>query len=198
MNEEGTMGYCVYSRTEDFLSAMRRRQMKNLRITGLVALGLFPILAFIGLIVVWWKAYGRAIYLMTMAVVAILFLIILLVTAVKTVRSIGQLKKESSDCHLIKKKKYTADDNNGTSRTQYLLVLETDEGRRIRVKNQKAKPYFSLLETGDRLRYHPGFVYPIEVYDRAKAGANVCVFCGYKNTVEESSCSRCHSRLLRG
>ncbi|MBO5572899.1 MAG: zinc ribbon domain-containing protein [Clostridium sp.] len=67
-------------------------------------------------------------------------------------------------------------------------IVETDHGRRLA---------FEYLQPGDRIKYHPQFAFPYELYDKSRADGIYCVGCQKKNPVTADRCSRCNLPLLK-
>lgn len=198
MDEYRLVGYSGRSHRSDILEAMKKTQMKNFKVACITALILLPVLFLLAFIVGKIKGYGMGVGIVATLVVAVILLMIIVATGVNTLRDIGRLNQEPVEGKVAKNIKYTAKDHKGRRRrTKHKIVLETDDGKKIKVKNRKAMPYHQLLEVGDRVRYHPGFIYPIELYDKSKAGKNVCVFCGNTNSAGADTCSSCGELTLR-
>ncbi len=74
------------------------------------------------------------------------------------------------------------------------IKLQLDSGREIKLEGSKAKAYYPYVKQNDKVRYHPGLPYPLELYD--KSGVNICVFCGTANEPAADKCKKCNKPML--
>lgn len=130
-------------------------------------------------------------------VLLVIFLIIGICVCISSLINIGKLKQEGIDGTVTKKKKWRTYAREGrTKRTKYLVLIETEEGKKIKVKDAKAAAVFEHIEEGDKVRFHPGYPFPVELYDKSRNGVNICAFCGMANDLNTKTCPRCKNLML--
>ena len=76
----------------------------------------------------------------------------------------------------------------------FRITLETDEGKKIKITDNQARMVLPYVSDGDKVRYHKGFTYPIELFDKSKG--NICVFCGAHNDAKNRNCEKCQKPML--
>ncbi len=186
-------GYSRLAGEESFLEAMKRCHLKNFVIANACSLVLFPLMGLILLLL----PGSRHISLPLLAAVLLpVLLCIFLATGIQTWSHIRKLGSPAVDCLVLENKKFREYTAKERRRTRYRIVVEGENGKKWKLKDHKALAYHCLLEAGDRLRYHPGFAFPLEIYDKSRHGVLVCVFCGHGNSILDRSCARCHHPLL--
>lgn len=130
------------------------------------------------------------------------FGIIFLVNCIKTVFSAVQANKipkmGSVDCVVSEKKQWDSrtTDEHGyeAKRDNYSITLESNEGKKFKVTGHQAMVVLPYVNEGDKVRYHSGFTYPIELFDKTKG--NICVFCGTHNDTQNDICKKCNKPML--
>ncbi len=130
---------------------------------------------------------------------AVILVIMLLICIYQLIKYIGNKSKFDKGCVdgiVEKNKKFTHNREGKTSKNEYLIVIRTNDGKKVKVKNDAAKPFYPYLKKGDKVRYHYGFVCPIEMFDKSRSNINVCVFCGKENAVSADTCEACGKPML--
>lgn len=90
----------------------------------------------------------------------------------------------------------TDDHGHTTEHENYRITIEKDSGGYREIEGGKARVIMPLVAEGDKVRYHTGFPYPVELYDKSKHGMNVCVFCGARNKATNNTCDKCGKLML--
>lgn len=186
-------GYSDRAFHEEFRAIMKNRLMKNFK-TVSIGLGIiYPIAVLLMLLLNKSQESKISLLIATMVILFVVFSITLAIFWLKTIRQCRKLNDPYIDGTVTKNTKVrTASSRRHGRRTRYLIVIETRTGNHVKVKNEIARPYHNLLEIGDEVRYHPGFVYPIELSDKSKK--NICVFCGRESDTDV--CAYCGNPML--
>ncbi|MBO4897344.1 MAG: hypothetical protein J5590_03505 [Clostridia bacterium] len=123
-----------------------------------------------------------------------IFVLVALVILIVYLLSVKKLEKGAKDGMVIKiKKQYKEDD----SIKKCILILETEDGKKIKVKGKKAITVCPYISEGDKVRYHYGYPFPVEIYNKDASGVNVCPFCGFENELKSFKCAHCNNMLLK-
>lgn len=191
-------GYSRLPQNPEFADDMKKYLRKNLKY-AMIGVPIIYIVVLIITAIVSAKKDGLDMksFIPIALVLLIIFIFIGICVFISSLRNVSKLKEDSIDGTVIKKKRWETYANEGkTSRTKYLVVLETEDGKKIKVKDAKASAVFSHIEEGDKVRYHPGYPFPIEMFDKSRNGVNVCVFCGMANDLNTKTCTRCKNIML--
>ena len=187
-------GFSARAQNEDFRQLMRKQVSKNFRYILISLPIVFVFVTVIAVIVCKTGGYDWSIALGTDALVIVIMLVILAVNFWKYRKSLKNLNKDSIDGVIHKTSRYVSDTDGKVRKTHYRIVFQSEDGKKIKLKDSKASVYYYNVEKGDRVRYHPGFVYPLELFD--KQDANICVFCGKKNDADKDQCQICKKPML--
>lgn len=130
------------------------------------------------------------------------FGVITIVRIFITIGTHGKIKsvdKEGCECTVESRQEWetTGHDSNTDSEVVYTnnrLVLRKNDGTAQKYKNDRASCFVSFLKDGDKVFYHPGFPYPLEMYDKSRG--NICVFCGKINDAGKRTCEKCEKPML--
>ena len=196
MDESDLKRFSDRAESFEFREEMRKQVSKNFKYILLALPCVFIFVLAVTLIVCKINGYEYSIAFATDAFVLVVLLVILAVNFVKYKKNTGRLKTRSLEGMVIKKEKYVTDIEGKKTRTKYKIVIQLSDGSKQKLKNEKARPYYSLVEKGDKVCYHPGFVYPIELFDKSKFNKNICVFCGKENDANADVCSICKKQML--
>ena len=190
-------GFSSRAENEEFRDLMRGQINKNFRYLMISLPLVFLFIVAITFIICKVKNEKPSVAIGGDAVALVIILIIFVVKFIKYLKDLGKLNKGGSvDGTVIKNQKSVTHSDDKPDRRTYLIVIETDAGTKIKVKNDKAMPYYSHLNKGDRVRYHYGFVYPIELYDKSVDSVSICPFCGKPNSTSTDKCQSCGKPLL--
>lgn len=186
-------GYSDRAFQEAFLTSMKNRIMSNFK---KMCIGFGIVYLLIALLLLFFtktQENGFGFYALTMLSIFIVLAITLLLYGIKAIRQCRKLEYPYVDGTVTKNAK-TRGISTGRyrRRTRYTIVIEPTIGNKIKVKNEVARPYYGILEVGDEVRFHPGFVYPIELSDKSEK--NICAFCG--KVTDTDVCTRCGNPML--
>lgn len=196
--DENIRGFSYRSEDEDFAGRMRSQIKKNFKYAILSAPVIYVILLIIVGMISRGKGFKAGEFVLLAAVLFVVFFFIALGMTVSLFKDLSKLKKGYTDGIVIKKSKYrTIHDENTPSKTKYTVVIETDDGKKIKVKDRKAMAVYPHIEKGDKVRFHFGYPFPIELYDKTRTGKNICVFCGAENDAGNDTCKRCKNPMLK-
>ena len=130
------------------------------------------------------------------AIVSAIFLIFAIFSLIK-----GKAEKgyEATVVDKQKRRVRQGDSDDGYWMTEYTLVVRTTEGKQKKIVENERVPVraWDYLEVGDVFRYHPGFAFPYERYDKSRVQYLYCVGCQAKNPVTADRCGRCGLPLLK-
>lgn len=130
-------------------------------------------------------------------VFGILFIIKVVLGAFDKVKVDGN---DSWDGVVVQREQWTATSTDDRGRTteyeNYRITIEKDGGGQRTLEGGPARVIMPLVAEGDKVRYHTGFPYPVELYDKSKHGMNVCVFCGARNSASNNTCEKCGKLML--
>ena len=168
-------GFSSRARREDFIDAMRRQIKKNFKYAIIsIPIILIVIIVIAAVFAAKQENKGNTLFL-TAAFLCLVFIGIAIGTLVSLIKNLGRLKKDSIDGVVLKTRKWeTVSDEKHTSRTKCYIIIKSDEGKKIKIKDRSALTFYPYVGEGDRVRYHPGFPFPIELYDKTRG--NICVF----------------------
>lgn len=130
------------------------------------------------------------------AAILVIMLLIFIYQFIKYIGNKSKFDKGYLEGVVEKNTKYTRDREGKTSKDEYLIVIRTNDGKKVKVKDDAARPFYPHIEKGDKVRYHYGFVYPIEMFDKSRSNINVCVFCGKANAISADTCEGCGKPML--
>lgn len=130
------------------------------------------------------------------AVVLVIMLLIFFYQLFKFIGNKSKFDKGYAEGVVEKNMKYTRDREGKTSKDEYLIVIRTNDGKKIKIKGDAARPFYPHLDKGDKVRCHYGFVCPIEIFEKSKPNVNICVFCGQANAVSADTCQSCKKPML--
>ena len=134
---------------------------------------------------------------MSMLVVGVLFIINGIITALSAAIAAKIPKMSSVDCVVTERKQWvtTSSDDRGheTKDNNYRITLETGEGKKIKISGNQAMVVLPYVKDGDKVRYHKGFTYPVELFDKSQT--NICVFCGECNNPKNNTCDKCQKPM---
>ena len=194
---EGTSlkGFSRRAQNEDFIDAMRSQIKKNFKYAIIsIPIIFIVIIAIVAVISAKQGDKGNAIF-PTAAFLFLVFVGIAIGTLVSLIKNLGRLKKDSIDGMILKTRKWeTVSDENHTSHTKCYIIIKSDEGKKIKIKDRSALTFYPHVNEGDRVRFHPGYPFPIELYDKSKG--NICVFCGNVTNATADRCERCKNPML--
>lgn len=89
-------------------------------------------------------------------------------------------------------------DGNNTEYTEYITYVKTADGKTKKIVEASGlKLAYDYLNEGDKFRYHPGFAFPYELYNKSNAPCIYCVVCQHKNPVGADRCEKCGKPLLK-
>lgn len=203
MENEGlkTKGFSRLAQDEGFRGEMKKAVIKTYKYTFLLAPIIFIIVGVVAVILN--RRAGTTdedMPVMVAGVIAVIFIIIMIFTFISFLKNLSQLKKPYADGTITKNKTWETDsidrDGNTRSRRNYLIEIQTEQGKKIKLKDRRAMAYHSFLTVGDKVRFHPGFPYPIERFDKSRDNINICVFCSTKNPLTTSTCTKCKNPML--
>ena len=179
-----------YSRLID-AEEVRRALKKNRRI-GNIAAVVLSVLPLLGLVI-----YGVFSDRMEIGKAAVYGLILSAIFALFSIISAvrHRLARPFEGTVVDKRKAYSSERSNGASRTRYKVIVECEGGRRR--KKEVSPQTFDYLQIGERVRYLPQFPQPFEKYDKRADAQVLCMFCGRKNPLSETTCSFCHNPLIK-
>ena len=84
------------------------------------------------------------------------------------------------------------------SYTAGIVVFQTDDGKKKKVEEPIDEgKYYNYFRIGERVRYHPKFVYRYEKYDKTKDDVLYCPICAKQNKITADKCDKCGNLLLR-
>lgn len=130
------------------------------------------------------------------AIVSAIFLVFAIFSLIK-----GKAEKgyEATVIDKQKRRVRQGDSDDGYWMTEYTLVVRTTEGKQKKIVENERVPVraWDYLEVGDVFRYHPGFAFPYERYDKSRVQYLYCVGCQAKNPVAADRCGRCNLPLLK-
>ena len=130
------------------------------------------------------------------AVILVIMLLIFIYNLIRYSGNKSKFDKGYADGTVEKNLKFSRDRDGKTNKPEYLIVIRTDDGKKIKVKGDAARPFYPHIENGDRVRYHYGFVCPVEMFDKSRENVNICVFCGKENAVSADTCEGCGKPML--
>lgn len=201
-------GFSHRAQSEEFRELIKDKQKKNTKknlIVTLVFLGLL-ILTFIPIIIFDNGAETEAMAWITVLCIAAIpiFGITTLVMAIATIAAhisnLKKLQKDSWDGIVLEKKYWvtTTTDEDGTTHEHdnYRIIIEKPDGKKFKMRGNEAKAFLPYVEHGDRVRCHPGFRFPLELFDKSKHYSNICVFCGERNDARNNTCTKCGKPML--
>ena len=82
--------------------------------------------------------------------------------------------------------------------TECITVFKTDRGRKKKIRERSGRSkYYDYLRVGDRVRYHPQFVFQYEKYDKSHDKYLYCPVCATMNKSSDDRCKKCHVPLLK-
>lgn len=191
-------GFSKRAANPEFREEMQKALKKNFRNivigAGCVFLAVFLIL----LIMVAVKYINMGVCIGTSAVILLICIGIVVGCFIALLKDINDLKKDSMEGVILKKSK-TRVHRTGksyTARTKYKVIIKTDDGKKIKLGGTKARTFYFACEEGDRVCYHPGFLYPVEFYNKADKNKNICVFCGAESEANAAVCPVCGKQML--
>lgn len=205
------MGFSDKAKDPEFRNEIRRIRQKKTRDTVKLCIHLAFLIIAAGVVMFFAsggtdnlsESAATAFTLATVAAFAalpvfLLLSIIRLVRVIGDARILNSLNKESIDGVIASRQEWdtTRTDEHGytyTGKNQRLVII-TDEGKKIEIV--KAGAYIPYVREGDKVRYHPGFPYPLEIYDKRESGKNICVFCGKANDAQRQTCDKCQKPML--
>ncbi len=190
----GTNGFSGKSVNEEFRALMKKQVNKNFKYLMIALPLVFVFVAVVSAVVCKINDTNIGVSVAADVIALIIILVIFIVNIIKYFKNLGKLKTGSIDGTVTKLDMTAADLNSTRKRAYYKIVIGTEDGKKITVKNDKAAPFYRHLKKGDRVRYHPGFVFPIELYDKSEV--NVCVFCGKENDASVTECRVCKNPML--
>lgn len=183
----------------------RQKSVKRYLIATLISLGL----TLISILIIWifdhgvettTMAFASIIAICAIPVFLIATVVLGIITVAKQVSDTKNLGKDCWDGKVLEKKHWvtTSTDDDGTTREHdnYLITIEKQDGKQFKVKGNQARAFLPYVEAGDRVRYHPGFPYPLELFDKSQHLSNVCVFCGARNDARKITCEKCGKPML--
>ena len=188
-------GFSHRAQSEDFIDAMRRQIKKNFKYAIISAPIIFlVIIAIVAALAIKQGDKGNT-FFPTVAFLLLVFTGIAIGVVVSFVKNLGRLKKDSIDGVILKTRKWeTVSNENRTSHTKCYIIFQSDEGKKIKIKDRSALAFYPHVSEGDRVRFHPGYPFPIELYDKSKG--NICVFCGNVTDAAADECQRCKNPML--
>lgn len=194
-NESSLNGFSHRAQSEDFIDAMQRQIKKNFKYAIIsIPIIFLVIIAIVSVLAIKQGDKGNAIF-PTAAFLFLVFVGIAIGTLVSLIKNLGRLKKDSIDGVILKTRKWeTFSNEEHTSHTKCYIIIKSDEGKKIKIKDRSALTFYPHVSEGDRVRFHPGYPFPIELYDKSKG--NICVFCGNVTNSAEDKCQRCKNPML--
>ena len=191
-------GYSRLPQNPEFIDDMKKYLGKTAKYALISAPVIYALILIITAVVTSVKGNFEANEFFLLAIVLFaVFAFIALCVVISYFRNISKLKCESVDGTVVKSKKWTVESQKkSTSRTRYLIVIKTDDGKKIKVKDSKAMAVYPHIAEGDKVRFHPGYPFPVEVYDKSRNGVNICAFCGMANDLSAKNCTRCKNMML--
>lgn len=189
-------GYSARAQQDDFRQLMRKQLGKNFKYTLIALPIVFALIVLITAVVCKRNGTELSVAFAADAVALVIMLVILVVQFIKYQKNLKDLSKDSLDGEIRKTERFDSETNGKSRKTHYRIIFQSEDGKKIKLKDSKAAVYYYNVEKGDRVRYHPGFVYPLELFDKAKHDSNICVFCGKKNDINEDRCQICKNPML--
>ncbi|MBR6391858.1 MAG: zinc ribbon domain-containing protein [Eubacterium sp.] len=130
------------------------------------------------------------------AIVSLIFLIFVVFSLIKT------RAKNSYEGVVTEQKAKERTEKSGEhyrTYTEYITYVKTTDGKKEKIReNDRSESFvYNYTDVGDRLRYHPQFNFPYELYDKSKAPFIRCVSCGKKNPLSADRCEKCNIPLLK-
>ena len=196
-NGTNRTGFSHMPENPEFIEEMRQQIKKNFKYAIISAPVIFIIIIAITATVALKQGSSVGEILLVASVLLVIFTGIAFGMWISLLKDLGRLKKDAVDGTVIKNKKWhSLSDEKKSNKKKYLIVIRSDEGKKIKIKDKKAMAFHPYVNEGDKVRYHPGYPFPIEIYDKSKCGTNICVFCGAQNTLSDSKCQRCGKPVL--
>ena len=200
MENEGNnlQGFSNLPEKSEFKNDMKRFIRKNFKfalvtipIIYILAVNITAIVTGVRDEVDWRIVFPVAKYLISFFLgLAIIVLILLFFNLMK-------IKRDGVDGKVLTKKEQGAPSGDTkSSKKKRLVVIQTDSGKKISIKGKKAVAVYDYISEGDKVRFHPGYPFPIEIYDKTKKGKNICVFCGTENDLAAKKCRHCDNLML--
>ena len=201
-------GFSYRPQNPEFREEIKEKQKSNNKksiIITLVFLGLFIASLLAMIISIKFLDSTAAAWVVVAAfaglpIFGIITLIMGIVTIVTSISNSKGLVKDSWDGVVLEKKHWvttsTDDDGYTTEHDNYLITIQPNEGKKFKMRGMQAKAFLPYVESGDRVRYHPGFPFPMEIYDKSRHLSNVCVFCGARNDARRDTCEKCGKPML--
>ena len=195
---DNTKGFSRLPQNPEFIDDMKEYLRRTLKYAMISVPIIYIIVLIITAIVMKTKdGLDMKTFMPVALVLLVIFIIIGICVCISSLRNVGKLKRESVDGTVIKKKKWRTYEREGrTAKTKYLVTIETDDGKKIKVKDAKAAAVFEHVEEGDKVRFHPGYPFSVELFDKSRNGVNICVFCGMANDLNTKTCPRCKNMML--
>ncbi|MCR5624996.1 MAG: zinc ribbon domain-containing protein [Lachnospiraceae bacterium] len=130
-------------------------------------------------------------------IVSVVFLIITIISSLKM-----RVQRPYEGVVIDKKieNRYVHNNSDKTyMETEYIMYVRTDTGAKKKIVEREGSLIlaFNYLNIGDRFKYHPGFAFPYELYDKSRAKFIYCVVCGKKNSFNDDRCIKCNVPLLK-
>lgn len=100
------------------------------------------------------------------------------------------------DKNTYKQREYDDDSNHYSTHTYYNLVVEKQNGGKVKHRFKDLPGIFNYYNIGDRLRHHRGFQY-YEKYDKSQDSQIICTACLTMNPIQNDHCTRCKCPLLK-
>ncbi|MBO4897345.1 MAG: hypothetical protein J5590_03510 [Clostridia bacterium] len=195
---DNTKGFSRLPQNPEFIDDMKKYLRKTLKY-AMISVPIIYIVVLIITAIVSAKKDGLDMrtFIPVAIVLLAIFVIIGICVCISSLRNIGKLKLDSVDGTVIKKKKWSTYEREGrTRKTKYLITIETEDGKKVKVKDAKAAAVFEHVEEGEKVRFHPGYPFPVELFDKSRNGVNVCAFCGAANDLNAKTCTRCKNLML--
>ncbi len=113
---------------------------------------------------------------------------------------VRDMKKQIWDGVVIEKyqkerREYDKEDN-VSYYTDYVLVIQKDTGKKVRLVNKNRRELYDYINVKDRVRYHPAFS-TYEKYDKSKDKIIYCNVCSTMNPMGNERCKRCNNLLFK-
>lgn len=196
MDNNRVNGYSKRAFDADFREDMKKQVNKNFKSLIKTMVIIYIAIVLIMAVVCIVKKAEFGIVLGAAAAILVIMLLIFIYRFIKHIGNKSKFDKGYVEGVVEKNTKFTRDREGKTSKDEYLIVIRTNDGKKVKVKDDAARPFYPYIEKGDKVRYHYGFVCPIEMYDKSRSNINVCVFCGKANAVSADTCEGCGKPML--
>ena len=199
-SEYSNTSFAKFSETAndpDFLNAMRKYLKKTFKYAIISIPVIFVVIIAIVALLERKNSGGAGTVALTAVVLAVIFACIAVGMLISLLKNLKKLGKGSVDGTVLKTSKWRSVGNEKKSgKYKCTINISADNGKKYKLKDRYALAYYNHLAVGDKVRYHFGYPFPLEIYDKANKNINICVFCGKGNAPTDKECSVCKNPML--